>query len=114
LTDVHLYTIIGHDASAGRVRIRCRNVFPYGVFEETATGTASISLAAFLIDHLTKLASGLRPTHFLFDQGAGMRRGKIYVNWCSRAGDDPKIWLEGWVFPIVKGTLISIPQVKPH
>jgi PhzF family phenazine biosynthesis protein len=114
LTDVHLYTVIGHDRSRNRLRLRCRNVFPYGVFEETATGTASVSLAASLIDHFRILAGGLRSTQFLFDQGAGNRRGKIYVNWCPTASDDPRIWLEGWVFPIVRGSLISIPKIKSH
>jgi PhzF family phenazine biosynthesis protein len=111
LTDVHLYCLVGHDRSARQLRLRCRNVFPYGVFEETATGTASVALAASLVDHLPNLGGGVRPADFLFDQGAGKRRGKIRVSWCSTAGHAAKIWLEGQVFPIVRGCLIVAPKV---
>jgi PhzF family phenazine biosynthesis protein len=105
LTDLHLYCAQRRRTSPGQIRLRCRNLFPYGVFEETATGTASVALAAALVDHFRD-----RPKDdFIFDQGNGRRRGNIRVRWCPRPEGDPLIWLQGQVFAAVRGQLVSIP-----
>jgi PhzF family phenazine biosynthesis protein len=107
LTDLHLYCLQGTKRAAWK--LRCRNVFPYGVFEEPATGTASVALAAALIDHLPTFREGNSAATFIFDQGKGKRRGKVYVLWQPGLDGQPIIWLQGRVFPIVQGQLISIP-----
>lgn len=109
LTDTHLYVLLTGGESAGPIRLRCRNVFPYGLLEETATGTASVALAAALIDHLPALRDTFRSRDFLFDQGDGKRRGTIHVGWRPERGDNVSIWLKGRVFPVVRGYLESIP-----
>jgi PhzF family phenazine biosynthesis protein len=107
LTDFHLYCLQGAQRTPWKVR--CRNVFPYGVFEEPATGTASVALAAALVDHLPAIKGGNSAVTFNFDQGQGTRHGKISVIWQPSLKGRPVIWLEGRVFPIVRGTLVSIP-----
>lgn len=109
LTDLHLYCLQRRRPASDQLRLRCRNFFPYGVFEETATGTASVALAAALTDHLPALQGRTRAIDFVFDQGKGKRRGKILVRWRPRVDDRVMIWLEGRVFRIVYGQLISIP-----
>jgi predicted PhzF superfamily epimerase YddE/YHI9 len=106
LTDVHVYCLL---PSRRPVRLRCRNVFPYGVFEETATGTASVAVAAALIDHLPLLRRRKRSTCFVFDQGLWDRRGKICVRWCPGPRNTVTIWLAGRVFPVLTGHLVSVP-----
>jgi PhzF family phenazine biosynthesis protein len=108
LTDLHLYCLQGGQCAPWKVR--CRNVFPYGVFEEPATGTASVALATALVDHLTAFKAGNSAATFTFDQGIGKRRGKISVIWQPSLDGQPVIWLEGRVFPIVKGKLVSFPS----
>jgi PhzF family phenazine biosynthesis protein len=105
LTDLHLYCVQRPRTASNQIRLRCRNLFPYGVFEETATGTASVALAAALVDHFRD-----KPRDdFIFDQGNGRRRGNIRVRWCPRPEGDPLIWLQGQVFAAVRGQLVSIP-----
>jgi len=110
LTDAHIYCIDHVDKTGGRIRIRCRNVFPYGVFEETATGSAAVALSAFLIDHLPVLGNGNRAVDFLFQQGIGKRRGNIGVQWRLAPGQNQIIWLKGRVFPILTGNLVYISE----
>jgi predicted PhzF superfamily epimerase YddE/YHI9 len=108
LTDVHLYCLQRRSNRSREILLRCRNVFPYGLLEETATGTASVALAAALADHLPALGSN-RVADFHFDQGRGKRRGQIRIRWRPRPGEMPVIWLEGRVFPIILGELVSLP-----
>jgi PhzF family phenazine biosynthesis protein len=110
LTDLHIYCLLKHNRAARKLKLRCRNVFPYGIFEESATGTASVALAAALADHLPALSAAARPTDFLFEQGVGNRRGKLRVRWCPTPQGAPAIWLEGRVFPFMKGRLICVPN----
>jgi predicted PhzF superfamily epimerase YddE/YHI9 len=105
LTDLHLYCVQRRQTASNQIRLRCRNLFPFGVFEETATGTASVALAAALVDHFRDKPKA----DFIFDQGNGRRRGYIRVRWCPRLDGEPLIWLRGQVFPAVKGQLVSIP-----
>jgi PhzF family phenazine biosynthesis protein len=110
LTDLHLYCLQKRKRSSKQFLLRCRNLFPYGVLEETATGSASVALAASLADHLPELQRGSSVAGFTFEQGIGSRRGRICVRWQSRTGGPPLIWLEGRVFPAMRGHLISIPS----
>jgi PhzF family phenazine biosynthesis protein len=107
LTDLHVYCL--RDKKRAPYKVRCRNVFPYGVFEEPATGTASVALATALIDHVTAFKREESSVSFTFDQGRGPRYGKISV--VSRPGLDgrPVMWLEGQAFRIMRGTLFLIP-----
>ena len=108
LTDLHIYCIEKIPRGSGVVRLRCRNVFPYGVFEETATGTASVALATALIDHLPALRDA-DAAEFAFVQGIASRRGKLRVRFCAESRDRAAIWLEGRVFRILTGELLSMP-----
>jgi PhzF family phenazine biosynthesis protein len=110
LTDLHLYCLIGQTRLRGPVRLRCRNLFTYGVFEETATGTASVALATFLADQMLRLRADADPIDFLFDQGKGKRRGKLCVKWCPEPNGNATIWLQGQVFPVIRGHLVAIPR----
>jgi|HubBroStandDraft_4_1064222.scaffolds.fasta_scaffold07404_6 PhzF family phenazine biosynthesis protein len=109
LTDVHLYCVQRRSNRSREILLRCRNVFPYGLLEETATGTAYVAAAAALANHLPALQGGNRVADFHFDQGKGKRRGKIRVHWRPRPGEMPEIWLEGRVFPIIRGEFVSLP-----
>lgn len=108
LTDLHLYCL--QDGQRAPWKVRCRNVFPYGVFEEPATGTASVALATALVDHLAAFKGGNRAATFTFVQGKGIRHGKISVIWQPSLDGQPVIWLEGRVFPIVQGKLVFTPS----
>jgi trans-2,3-dihydro-3-hydroxyanthranilate isomerase len=107
LTDLHLYCLRDPVRPSQSVRLQCRNLFPYGVFEEPATGTASVALAAALVDHVHHIQTDRRGVRFRFDQGVGKRLGRIIVDWGP--GADPAIWLKGRVFPTLNGKLTSIP-----
>ena len=108
LTDMHLFCFSpNHKVSS---KLRCRNIFPYGVFEECATGTASIALSALLVDRFMDLHWEKPPTTFVFEQGIGPRRGNLRVTWDTAAEKKPKVWLSGRVFPIIRGDLF----VKPN
>jgi predicted PhzF superfamily epimerase YddE/YHI9 len=110
ITDLHVYSLVHSSSSAGPLRIRCRNLFPYGVMEEAATGTASISLAAFLINKLSSLTTGLSSMEFLLEQGCGARRGRIMVAWKRSAAGDETYWLKGQVFMVMRGELVTLPN----
>jgi len=113
LTDLHIYCLLGPARPSRQVNVRCRNVFPYGLFEETATGTASVSLAASLIDQVPIVSTADEPIHFRFNQGIGKRRGIISVHWCpQRETIYPTIWLSGRVFCVIKGYLLANPSEK--
>lgn len=105
LTDLHLYCVKGRRSSTATIRLSCRNLFPYGVFEESATGTASVALATALIDRWSALR-GRRAVNFVFEQGIGRRRGKLRVRFLA---DGRGIWLDGFVFRILRGELRSLP-----
>jgi predicted PhzF superfamily epimerase YddE/YHI9 len=109
LTDLHLYCLQRPLSSAGQIHARCRNFFPYGIFEEAATGTASLSLAAALMDQLL-LKPNAMPTEFVFVQGSGTRYGRLNVSWPPASAHATPIWLSGRVFLIAKGE-IAIPSV---
>jgi len=102
LTDLHLYCV---RRAANVIRLSCRNLFPYGVFEESATGTASVALATALTDRWSTLR-GRRGVNFVFEQGIGHRRGRLRVRFSA---DDRAIWLEGRVFRILTGELRALP-----
>ena len=103
LTDLHVYCV-QKTRTSGEIRLFCRNLFPYGVLEESATGTASVALATALIDHMRDLRGG-RDIDFNFDQGIGRRRGTLRVRWLSGMVDSAAIWLEGRVFRVLTGEL---------
>jgi PhzF family phenazine biosynthesis protein len=107
LTDLHIYCITKKSRTV--LNLRCRNVFPYGVLEEAATGTASIALAGMLTDYVFSI-NGADEVDFIFDQGKGERRGKLAVKWSTGTGRDVAIWLSGKVFPITKGDLVRFPS----
>ena len=109
LTDLHLYYLSSRKESSRATRLRCRNLFPYGVFEEPATGTASVALAAALMDQVYGARAGERNRDFFFEQGVGQRRGHLRVSWQSGVGAGPAIWLEGRVFLIMEGHLNIVP-----
>lgn len=102
LDDLHLYALTR--TSEECVTARTRNVFPYGVREEAATGTASVSLARALGYY-----TGHREGKFVFIQGT-RRKGTIKVV-CGR-GDDRKqcLWLEGRVKRLMSGQDLILPH----
>jgi len=103
LDDLELYCVAEEQiAESGHLNIRSRNVFWYGVQEESATGTASLSLAAALIDHFD--CSSL---HVNVSQGTS-RRGNITVRIATEA-ETMTAWLEGRVDLIASGTDLAIP-----
>lgn len=115
LTDLHMYCLLQCDPANRKVRLHCRNLFPYGLFEETATGTASVSLATALIDHLPKLRTYDQPIEFLFEQGIGKRRGIISVQWLPKVRrGNPTIWLRGRVFCAIRGDLLSTLEKRAY
>jgi PhzF family phenazine biosynthesis protein len=109
LVDLHLYSLQPPSSSSNRIHVRCRNFFPYGIFEEAATGTACLSLAAALAGQL-QLQSG-EPLEFQFVQGNTARYGRLNVSWPSASSAATPIWLSGRVFLIAKGE-IAIPERK--
>jgi predicted PhzF superfamily epimerase YddE/YHI9 len=110
LTDLHLYLLLRPLSSADQIHVRCRNFFPYGIFEEAATGTASLSLAAALMDQPLFKPSAM-PTEFVFVQGSGTRYGRLYVSWPPADARTTPAWLSGRVFLVAKGE-IAIPKSK--
>jgi trans-2,3-dihydro-3-hydroxyanthranilate isomerase len=104
LDDLELYALCETDGSPrGWTSIRTRNVFPYGVREEAATGSASVSLATALIRHRPPGA-----TQFRMDQGVS-RRGKIVVKAALENGTLTAVWLEGRVQLIASGDDLLCP-----
>jgi len=110
LTDLHLYCPEQRPKPGASFRLRCRNVFPYGVKEEAATGSASIALAGFLAAQTSVVRHDVDATDFLFEQGVGPRRGRIVVSWRRDKSGFETYSLKGRVFPIVKGELVSLPK----
>jgi len=110
LTDMHLYHVTSVDPTRGLVRARCRNIFPYGVREESATGTASIALAGAFLSHVESRfrsqPSGLR---FAFEQGRQDRMGHLNVSWRPGNSAQPAFWLGGRVYQTVRGQLQHLP-----
>ncbi len=112
LTDMHLYCPTSIDSECYTMRVRCRNIFPYGVREESATGTASVALAGALVNWLDQksVRSSTFEIQITFDQGAGVRRGILKVRWCPRSHSDSGIWLEGSVHRALCGKLLHTPS----
>jgi predicted PhzF superfamily epimerase YddE/YHI9 len=108
LTDMHLFCHSPRRRVGDTIYFRCRNIFPYGAFEETATGTASVALSVCLADRLTKCGGREPPTTFSFEQGIGERRGKLLVK-LEKKKEHSTIWLTGRVFPISRGRLFVKP-----
>jgi PhzF family phenazine biosynthesis protein len=110
LTDVQVYTV--QEIGPGQeVRLRCRNVFPYGVREEAATGSAAVSLAAAFCDSSVLAQCPADEITFFILQGVSDRRGHLTVRVNRRTGADPDFQLEGTVYRIATGRLVSIPKV---
>jgi trans-2,3-dihydro-3-hydroxyanthranilate isomerase len=103
LDDLELYCITKEQVTdSNQVTIRTRNVFPYGVWEEAATGSASLSLAAALFEHFQ--CSDL---HVNVTQGLS-RRGKITARIVTEA-ETTAAWLEGRVELIASGSDLVVP-----
>ena len=109
LTDLHLYCLRQEISSSSQIHIRCRNFFPYGVFEEAATGTACLSLAAALANEPHMQSD--QPMEFQFVQGIATRYGRLKVSWPPASAHAAPIWLSGRVFSIAKGK-IAVPESK--
>jgi PhzF family phenazine biosynthesis protein len=109
LIDLHLYSLQPPSSSSNRIHVHCRNFFPYGIFEEAATGTACLSLAAALAGQ-PQLQSG-EPLEFQFVQGKTARYGRLTVSWPPASSAATSIWLSGRVFLIAKGE-IAVPESK--
>jgi trans-2,3-dihydro-3-hydroxyanthranilate isomerase len=110
LIDLHLYLLQQPSPSSNQIHIRCRNFFPYGIFEEAATGTACLSLAAALAGQ-PKFQSEQAPVEFLFVQGSITRYGRLQVSWPLKGDETAPVWLSGRVFLIAQGE-IAIPESK--
>jgi len=108
LTDLHLYFISQYSAAKRRINLLCRNVFPYGVLEEAATGSASVALASAVIKHYAQV--GETPRSFAFKQRAGRRIGLIKVVTRSGAGGLSELRLQGRVVRTATGRLWRIPK----
>jgi len=105
LDDLHLYSIEDMSAkSCGYYKIRARNVFPYGVREESGTGSASISLAYALSERF-----GEKAAEFHFIQGLD-RKSAITVKLLKGPGREKGIWLEGKVILIASGENLLTPD----
>jgi PhzF family phenazine biosynthesis protein len=104
LDDLHAYALLENaDPSKEEITVRTRNVFPYGVREEAASGAASVSLACALAQHL-----GSRVKRFLFRQGVA-RIGHIIVKTEPKGPGKLKLWLEGRVTRIASGEDLNWP-----
>lgn len=104
LDDLELYCVTEEQTSEScRLTVRSRNVFPYGVREEAATGSASLSLAAALSEHFRR--SVLRIT---LTQGL-LRQGNIIAKIVREAESTTAAWLEGRVNLIASGSDLIVP-----
>jgi PhzF family phenazine biosynthesis protein len=110
LADLHLYVLTAHDTAACSYDLHCRNVFPYGVREECATGTASLSLASALLDHQLNSVSRHHAVRFRFEQGINARRGNISVVFSHGKDRRECMHLEGTVFRVMTGRLLFNPK----
>jgi trans-2,3-dihydro-3-hydroxyanthranilate isomerase len=104
LADLELYVMCqeGNDLQ-NETRIRTRNIFPYGVREEPATGTASLSLATALYQAGRSLGPWFR-----MDQGIS-RQGKLLVKVDVENRVPIAIWIEGQVHMVVSGDNLTYP-----
>jgi len=104
LDDLELYCITeNQNAKSDSLCIRSRNVFPYGVREESATGSASISLAAALCEF--KELPGIE---VIITQGIS-RQGHIIARIIQTTETAKEAWLEGRVNLIASGNDLNLP-----
>jgi len=106
LADMHVYCLTGTPCSAPNgIHVRTRNVFPYGVKEESATGSASVALASLLLAGTARKSAQCE-----FEQGVA-RRGAIVVKRDSPQSDSKEIFrLSGQVVRVASGEDILIPS----
>lgn len=86
-----------------QITIRSRNIFPYGVWEEAATGSASLSLATALFKHFGSTSLNINVTQGL------SRQGNITAKIITEA-ETSTVWLEGRVNLIASGTDLIFPN----
>lgn len=99
IVDLHLYAISGSgDTKKGTICLRTRNLFPFGAQEESATGTASLSLAAALIGKRSFKSTN----HFKFRQGIDCE-GDLTVDITNRNGI-AEFNLTGNTFHLISGS----------
>jgi len=104
LDDLELYWLAEEQVTgSSRLNVRARNIFPYGVREEGATGSASVSLAAALFGH-----SERPDLHISVTQGLS-RQGNIVARIVGRPETRAAAWLEGRVDFIASGTDLVAP-----
>ncbi|MCJ7767138.1 PhzF family phenazine biosynthesis protein, partial [Candidatus Bathyarchaeota archaeon] len=104
LDDLELYCVREEQTTeSGHLNIRSRNVFWYGVQEEAATGTASLSLAAALFERF-----GGSDLQISVTQGL-LRQGTIIARIVTGAESTAIAWLEGCVNLIASGTDLVVP-----
>jgi len=105
LTDVELYHADPRPQAAGMpIEVRSRNVFPYGVREEAATGGASVSLGAALHEYLRADEMSLRIT-----QGVG-RVGLIDVRVTEPAAGVRQVSIGGGVVLLASSSDLVAPS----
>lgn len=103
IEDLELYCITEEQiAESSQLDIRSRNIFWYGVQEENATGSSSLSLAAFLFEHFG--GSALR-----IDVTQGLARQGNIIAKIIRDAMSTNAWLEGNVRLIASGSDLIIP-----
>jgi PhzF family phenazine biosynthesis protein len=105
LMDCHIYCLERGSFKGSAVSIRSRNFFPFGVKEESATGTASVSLAAAFVDSFQSEFAKSRHITFEFKQGA-KRRARLRVR-CRQYQRTLQFWLEGGVICVAKGKVLQ-------
>lgn len=104
LDDLHIYALAENaDLFKEEITVRTRNLFPYGVREEAASGAASVSLAYALSQHL-----GYRVSRFRFRQGLA-RVGYLMVRAEPNGTENLRLWLEGSVTLIGSGENLNWP-----
>jgi trans-2,3-dihydro-3-hydroxyanthranilate isomerase len=104
LDDLELYCVTERqNAKSGSLQIRSRNVFPYGVREEPATGSASISLVAALCEF-----QKLSEVEAIITQGLS-RQGHIIARIVRTTESAKEAWLEGRVNLIASGNDLIVP-----
>jgi len=108
LVDLHIYSLANGRHATGSMNLRCRNVFPFGILEEPATGTASASLASALFgfEPIRRLDSAV--LNFRFDQGIGPRRGELVVTFAP-SDNGIVLLLSGSVYRTLCGDLRHLP-----
>jgi PhzF family phenazine biosynthesis protein len=98
LADLEPYVLMkGRNGREVNASVRARNVFPYGVREEAATGSAAVSLAYALSQE-----AGAGEYRCLVTQGLS-RQGRILVRVVKPSCGREETWLEGRVVMIGSG-----------